>query len=128
VIAKALRVGTVLAVAMTSRQRASTLIALSDDSLSAAEPDGDCLDTAVVFGLPAAAEVLKGWRQVTGREADAMAYWDLVAGLTTPPDMRQWLPVAHAHGRVDLDAGTLNNRRDAFVRAALEQLEQLDRR
>ncbi len=48
-----------------------------------------------------------------------MAYWDLVAALTTPPDMAQWLPVAHDHGRVDLDAPTLNTRRDAFLHTAL---------
>jgi hypothetical protein len=42
-----------------------------------------------------------------------------MAALTTPPDMAQWLPVAHDHGRVDLDATTLNNRRDAFLHAAL---------
>jgi aminoglycoside phosphotransferase (APT) family kinase protein len=82
------------------------------------------LDAAIVFGLPAAAEVLAGWRQATGHQADAMAYWDLVAALTTPTDMAQWLPVAHAHGRVDLDAATLNNRRDGFLRTALEQLDR----
>ena len=82
------------------------------------------LDAAIVFGLPAAAEVLAGWRQATGHQADAMAYWDLVAALTTPTDMAQWLPVAHAHGRVDLDAVTLMDRRDAFLRAALEQLDR----
>jgi hypothetical protein len=38
--------------------------------------------------------------------------------------MAQWLPVAHAHGRVDLDAATLNNRRDGFLRTALEQLDR----
>jgi hypothetical protein len=47
------------------------------------------------------------------------------AALTTPTDMAQWLPVAHAHGRVDLDATTLMDRRDAFLRAALEQLDRL---
>ena len=80
------------------------------------------LDAAIVFGLPAAAEVLEGWRQTTGQAADAVPYWDLVAVLTTPTDLTQWLPVAHAHGRVDLDAATLNNRRDAFLRSALDQL------
>jgi hypothetical protein len=49
-----------------------------------------------------------------------MAYWDLVAALTTPTDMATWLPVAHDHGRVDLDAATLNSRRDAFLHAALD--------
>jgi hypothetical protein len=42
------------------------------------------LDAAIMFGAPAAAEVLVGWRRATGRAADAMAYWDLVAALTTP--------------------------------------------
>jgi hypothetical protein len=51
-----------------------------------------------------------------------MAYWDLVAALTTPTDLAQWLPVAHGHGRTDLDAATLNNRRDVFLRSALDQL------
>jgi hypothetical protein len=39
---------------------------------------------------------------------------------TTPTDMATWLPVAHDHGRPDLDAGTLNRRRDAFLHAALD--------
>jgi aminoglycoside phosphotransferase (APT) family kinase protein len=78
------------------------------------------LDAAIVFGLPAAAVVLEGWRQVAGQEAQAMAYWDLVAALTTPTDMATWLPVAHAHGRVDLGTATLNRRRDAFLHAALD--------
>jgi len=77
------------------------------------------LDAAIVFGLPAAAEILEGWQQATGRAPDAMAYWDLVASLTTPTDMATWLPVAHAHGRVDLDPAILNSRRDAFLHAAL---------
>jgi hypothetical protein len=80
------------------------------------------LDAVIMFGPSAAAAVLVGWRRATGRAADAMAYWDLVAALTTPPDMTQWLSVAHDHGRVDLDAATLNNRRDTFLRSALDQL------
>jgi hypothetical protein len=39
--------------------------------------------------------------------------------------MAQWLPVAHAHGRIDLDAATLMDRRDAFLRTALERLDRL---
>jgi hypothetical protein len=38
--------------------------------------------------------------------------------------MRHWLPVAHQHGRIDLDAATLNERRDAFLRAALDRLDR----
>ena len=82
------------------------------------------MDAAIMFGLLAAAAVLVGWRRATGRATDAMAYWDLVAALTTPPDMTQWLSVAHDHGRVDLDAATLNNRRDTFLRSALDQLRR----
>jgi aminoglycoside phosphotransferase (APT) family kinase protein len=80
------------------------------------------LDAAIVFGLPAAAEVLDGWRRTTGQAADAVPYWDLVAVLTTPTDMAQWLSVARGHGRTDLDAATLSNRRDAFLRSAFDQL------
>jgi aminoglycoside phosphotransferase (APT) family kinase protein len=78
------------------------------------------LDAAVMFGLPAAGVVLEGWRQTIGQQPHAMSYWVLVAALTTPTDMASWLPVAHEHGRVDLDAATLNSRRDAFLRAALD--------
>src|SRR6266545_1482719 len=81
------------------------------------------LDAAITFGLPAAAEVLVGWQRATGKAADATAYWDLVAALTTPTDMGQWLPVANQYGRVDLDQATLVDRRDAFLRAALNQLD-----
>jgi aminoglycoside phosphotransferase (APT) family kinase protein len=77
------------------------------------------LDAAIVFGLPAAGEILEGWQQATGQAAAATAYWDLVAALTTPTDMATSLPVVHDHGRVDLDAATLNRRRDAFLHAAL---------
>jgi hypothetical protein len=72
-----------------------------------------------MFGLPAAGEILEGWQQATGQAAAATAYWDLVAALTTPTDMATSLPVVHDHGRVDLDAATLNHRRDAFLHAAL---------
>jgi aminoglycoside phosphotransferase len=78
------------------------------------------LDAAIMFGLPTAAVVLEGWRRAIGQEPAAMAYWDLVAALTTPTDIATWLPVAHDHGRVDLDAVTLNSQRDAFLRAALD--------
>jgi aminoglycoside phosphotransferase (APT) family kinase protein len=52
------------------------------------------LDAAIMFGLPAAAEILEGWQRATGQEADATAYWDLVAALTPHLTWRngcQWL-------------------------------------
>jgi aminoglycoside phosphotransferase (APT) family kinase protein len=86
------------------------------------------LDAAILFGLPAAAEVLEGWRRQAGQPAEAVAYWDLVAALTTPAEgwewFGQWLAVVHELGRVDLDAATLAGRRDAFLRAALDQLDR----
>jgi aminoglycoside phosphotransferase (APT) family kinase protein len=80
------------------------------------------LDAALLFGPPAAAEFLEEWRQTVGQAIETMAYRDLVAALTTPTDMAEWVPVAHDHGRVDLDAKTLNHRRDGFLHAALDQL------
>jgi aminoglycoside phosphotransferase (APT) family kinase protein len=84
------------------------------------------LDAAILFGLPAAAEVLDGWRRATGQAAEAVAYWDVVAALTSPADgewLAQCLGAVHEHGRVDLDAATLTGRRDAFLRVALDQLD-----
>jgi hypothetical protein len=43
-----------------------------------------------------------------------------VEALTASTDVATWLPVAHDHGRVDLDTATLNSRRDAFLHAALD--------
>jgi aminoglycoside phosphotransferase (APT) family kinase protein len=81
-------------------------------------------DAAIVFGLPAATQILNGWQHATGQDADAVAYWDVVAAQTTPTHMTEWLPVARDHGRVDLDATTLMTRRDAFLRAALDRLDR----
>lgn len=36
--------------------------------------------------------------------------------------MALFMPVIHDQGRTDLDAATLNERRDAFLRAALAEL------
>jgi aminoglycoside phosphotransferase (APT) family kinase protein len=98
------------------------------DAAGAGQPGIDLgtlrCDAAIMFGPPAAAEILEGWRRATGRQADAVAYWDLVAVLITPTDMTAWLGVAHDHERVDLDAATLNRRRDVFLRAALERLDR----
>jgi len=51
-----------------------------------------------------------------------MAYWDVVAALATPPDMG-WFPAAiNAQGRLDLDRAALLQRRDTFLRQALDCL------
>jgi hypothetical protein len=45
-----------------------------------------------------------------------VAYWDLVAALSSPVDMLAWMPAIHEEGRPDLDVDTVRERRDAFVR------------
>ena len=82
-------------------------------------------DAAVFFGQQAAAEVLTGWRQASeggAPDPHVVAYWDVVASLSTPPDMAGWLPALTGQGRTDLDAQTVTDRRDTFLRSALRQL------
>ena len=76
-------------------------------------------DAAICFGLEAAADVQHGWEEATGRAASDVPYWDVVAALSTPPDMG-WFPSAIAgQGRSDLTREVLLRRRDEFLRSAL---------
>ncbi len=80
-------------------------------------------DAAVRFHLDAADEVQRAWQEAAGRPAVDGAYWDVVAALSTPPDMG-WFPQALAgQGRADLTQDLLVQRRDAFLRAALDRLD-----
>ncbi len=80
-------------------------------------------DAAVCFHLDAADEVQRAWEQAAGRPAVDSAYWDVVAALSTPPDMG-WFPQALAgQGRADLTQDVLVRRRDTFLRAALDRLD-----
>jgi aminoglycoside phosphotransferase (APT) family kinase protein len=81
------------------------------------------LDAALYYGPAAAARVLDGWRQAAGREPEHVAYWDVVAALTTVGDMAQCMPPLPDHHRSDLDAPTLTARRDAFLSTALTNLD-----
>jgi aminoglycoside phosphotransferase (APT) family kinase protein len=91
------------------------------------------LDVALFFGssalastgLPPAGEVLAGWQQAAGRTAEHVAYWDVAAALCTVGDMTYCLPgnVLGELGHPDLDAALLTARRDAFLAAALEELD-----
>jgi aminoglycoside phosphotransferase (APT) family kinase protein len=76
-------------------------------------------------GSTAADEVLAGWQQAAGRPAEHVAYWDVAAALCTVGDMAYCLPgdVLIELGRPDLDAAILTARRDAFLAAALDQLD-----
>jgi aminoglycoside phosphotransferase (APT) family kinase protein len=80
------------------------------------------LDAAIVYGQAAAGEVLRGWNEASGRPAEHVAYWDIVAAVATPPDLVEWLPSWHDQGRIDLDLQTLLTRRDRFVVAAMHDL------
>jgi aminoglycoside phosphotransferase (APT) family kinase protein len=79
-------------------------------------------DAALFFGPEFADLVLAGWRERSGRQALDVAYWDVVASLSTPPDVGEWIPNAVGQGRDDLDGPTLTARRDEFLRAALNRL------
>lgn len=78
------------------------------------------MQMALQYGQDAAAHVLEGWEQHAGRAATAVPYWDAVAALNTPTVMDGWPGVAD-DGR-PLDAGAVTERRDAFLRTALDQL------
>jgi aminoglycoside phosphotransferase (APT) family kinase protein len=78
-------------------------------------------DAAVSVGPDAAEAILDGYRSAGG-EPGNVAYWDLVAGLATPPTMDWFATAMHDQGRTDLDTSTLVTRRDHFLQAALEAL------
>ena len=80
------------------------------------------MDVAVQFGPERVEAVLAGWLDADGPPLADLAYWDVVAGLCTPADLRDWVPVLAAAGRVDLDASTVSARRDRFLADALAQL------
>lgn len=83
------------------------------------------LQMAIKYGLEAAEQVLQGWQSEAGRPASNLAYWDVVAALHTPTVM--------AHGLALDDQGKMREphaeteRRDEFLRAALDQLEYSNR-
>ena len=80
------------------------------------------LDVALLYGLDAVDEVLAGWEETSGRAAEDVPYWDLVAALNTRADMSGFLPTMHEAGRTDLDGPTLTRRRDEFLQSALDRL------
>ena len=86
--------------------------------------DLGCLrwDAVMLFGTQAADDILGGWEEASGRSAEAVAYWDVVAVLNYPTDMKYIVSSLTEQGRPDLDADTLNARRDAFLESALDVL------
>jgi aminoglycoside phosphotransferase (APT) family kinase protein len=104
-----------------------TLTGLVDWDCAGAGPPGVDLgslrcDATICFGPAAAADVLAGWEAAAGRPATDLAHWDVVAALSTPPDLG-WFPEAIAgQGRPDLSRELLVRRRDAFLRDGLDRL------
>jgi aminoglycoside phosphotransferase (APT) family kinase protein len=80
------------------------------------------LDAALMFGLPAADIVLRGWEAHAGTAADDVPYWDLIAAVNQPGDMNGFAPVIQDQGRPDLTGPLLGQRRDDFLRTALAAL------
>ena len=81
------------------------------------------LDAALLFGAEHAEPVLAGYLAASGRErVEDLAYWDVVAALSTPPTMAEFEPSIQDQGRPDLDRRTLERRRDGFLRGALGRL------
>jgi hypothetical protein len=74
-------------------------------------------DAALCYGVEAADQVLRGYGP-----ADDVAYWDVVAALSTPPDMGWFVGALHGQGRTDLTQALLIDRRDAFLGTALARL------
>jgi aminoglycoside phosphotransferase (APT) family kinase protein len=78
------------------------------------------LQLALHYGPDAAELVLRGWRRESGRDAEAMPYWDAIAALNTPTELQGWPGFADDGSR--LDAAAITGRRDAFLQAALDRM------
>lgn len=77
------------------------------------------MQMATQYGLDTAAHVLDGWQRVSGREASHLPYWDVVAAVHTPTELDDWARgFDHEGNRIDSKA--LTERRDAFLRNALD--------
>lgn len=78
------------------------------------------MQMALQYGQDAPAHVLEGWERQAGRAAIAVPYWDAVAALNTPTVLHDW--PGFADDGSPLDAAAVTERRDAFLRTALDQL------
>jgi aminoglycoside phosphotransferase (APT) family kinase protein len=79
-------------------------------------------DAAVCFGLGAAEDVLDGWQEAAARPAENIEYWDVVAALSTPPEMGWFVDAIRGQGRIDLTQEIIVEQRDEFLAAALERI------
>jgi aminoglycoside phosphotransferase (APT) family kinase protein len=79
------------------------------------------LDAAMCFGRGGEIDVLDGWQQVGGKAIN-VAYWDLVAVLSTLPDLDWFVERTRARGRPDLTPETMFSRRNEFLKQALRNI------
>jgi len=80
------------------------------------------MQMALQYGQDAPAHVLEGWQRQAGRAPIAVPYWDAVAALNTPTVIHgEWLPGFAGDGS-PLDTAAVTERRDAFLRTALDEL------
>lgn len=78
------------------------------------------MQMALQYGPDAPALVLEGWQREAGRNATNLAYWDAMAALNTPAELDGPPGFDDRGAPVDLIAVT--NRRDTFLRSALDAL------
>lgn len=78
------------------------------------------MQMALQYGHDAPAHVLEGWQRQAGRAASSVPYWDAVAALNTPTVMDGW--PGFADDGSPLDTAAVTERREAFLRTALDQL------
>ena len=78
------------------------------------------MQMALQYGQDAPSHVLEGWEQQAGRSATEVPYWDAVAALNTPTVMDGW--PGFADDGSPLDASAVTERRDTFLRIALDEL------
>lgn len=109
--------------------RNDRIVAVIDWDCAGRGPDGIDLgslrcDAAMCYAGDAAGHVLAGWERQAGHRASSVPYWDVIAALSTPPDI-SWFAAAITGmtGRPDLTAALLRERRDAFLENALERLD-----
>ena len=99
-------------------------VALIDWKTAAGDPESIFgslrMQMALQYGQDAPAHVLEGWqRRADGRHLQC-PHWDAVAALNTPTVMQGW--PGFADDGSPLDAAAVTERRDAFLRTALDQL------
>src|SRR2546430_13569822 len=68
-----------------------------------------------------AGQILHGWREAAGQEPEHVAYWDLVAALTTVGDMAQCMPPLLDHHRSEEHTSELQSQSNLVCRLLLEK-------